>query len=188
MTTLLSSLADELQSEKKSASTHAMAASAVTHYLQASEPSPSIILANTNKAHRRAHPSVARNDRVPDLHKIIDVMQDLGKEDNEKAKRDHLAFLLVVLTGRRASDTVRIWRHGHCLRFSISKLDTPGWARQHRSEAGETLRELGWLPENGDGLAEKEFIVMEMRAYMGKTCQPTGTRCDPVVALTENRF
>ena len=29
---------------------------------------------------------------------------------------------------------------------------------------------------------------MELRAYMGKTCQPTGTRCDPWVALTENRF
>jgi len=34
--------------------------------LQASEPSPRIILANTNKAYRRAHPSVAKNDTIPD--------------------------------------------------------------------------------------------------------------------------
>ena len=188
LATLLAHLAEKPQSTNKSASAHAMAAAAVSHHLQASDPSPRTILTNTNKAHRRARPSVAKNDTVPDLHKMIDVIREVGKGKDEKAKRDHLAFLLMVLTGGRASDTVRTWRHGQCLRFSISKLDTPGWAREHRSEAGETLRKLGWLPENGDGIAEKEFTRVELRAYMGKTCQPTGTRCDPWVALTENRF
>ena len=188
LTKLLSTLANKLQSEKKSASTYGMAASAVSHYLQASEPSPRIILANTNKAYRRAHPSVAKNDTIPDLHKIIEAIREMNKEKGETERRDRLAFLLMVLTGRRASDTVRVWRHRLCLRFSVTKLDTPGWARQHRSDAEEILRNLGWLPKDGARMSEKEFIIMDIRAYMGKTSQPTGTRYDPWVSLTENRF
>ena len=184
---LLAKLAENLQKEEKSASSYAMAASAVSHYLQAAQPTAESILKNTGKGYRRLHPSAARNDTVPNVHKILDIVQELFHKKGEKAQRDHLALLLMLLSGRRAADTVRIWRHHHSLRFQVVTLDAPGWARAHRSEAYEILRDSRWISNNGDSLGDREFIQVSFRAYLGKTCQTTGTRCDPWVTLTENR-
>lgn len=182
---LLSALASTLKSEGKSSSAYGMAASAVSHYLQAKDPSPGTIVRNTAKAFRRLRPPVAKNDVVPDLHDILDKVAGMFHSDNEKDMRDHLAFLLMCLTGRRAADICRVWRHRYSLRMVLVKLDTPQWVREHRSEAGDILRDLGYLP---DTIGDREFIQVELRAYLGKTCQTTGTRYDPWVTLTENRF
>ena len=183
---LLAKLAEVYQLGQKSSSSFTHAASAVSHYLHAANPSAESLMANTGKAYRRKYPTAARTHAVPDIHLMFDQVEVLHREKTGLARRDHLACLLLLLTGRRASDLCRVWRHEMCLRFDVISLDEPAWARHHRSRAARLLQQLGWL-SSGRGLTDTQFVRLQIRAYLPKTSRATGQRYDSWVPLIENR-
>ena len=154
--------------------------------MEACAPSGESMMKNASKAYRRAHPPNASTTVVPDIHVLFEKIGAVAADDSPKAVRNHLMMLLCVLTGRRASSLVRIWDHRASLRMETRRIDTPDWAREHRTGAAEMLMELGRLPRRT--MADDEFVVISLRAYMAKTSLTTGQAFDPWIELHENRF
>lgn len=119
----------------KGASSYHHAEAAVHHFTQAHSPTQDTIRANANKGVRRSKPSGAKTIRVPDVHSLFSRFAELYADTSPAGIRAPTLATLMMASGRRVSDLVRIWRNPVCLRFEIRTLDTQGWARQFRSEA-----------------------------------------------------
>ena len=162
------------------------AATAIRHYTDARDKRPENIIANTNRAYHRIHPPRARSDSVPSIHDMFDITIRHFNKNTEKDLRIHLIHLLLLLGTKRFSDLARLWRDERSLRFRISKLDVPAYAREHRTEAHEMLQDLRLLPHRP--LDDDEFIIMEFRPFKPKTSGMKGKLWGDWIRLIENRF
>ena len=158
---------------------------AVTHFLEAWQPTPASILRNTSKRYARLHPSQPRNATVPDYHAMLERVSLMAAKTDLKTVRLRAMLLMALLTGRRASDIVRVWRHARSLRFECKRVDAPGWATTVSSGAADTLLELKLLRNKP---SPREFIVMSFRAYRPKTSGPRNRIYATWVPLMENKF